>query len=196
MSSRWNIIWAAPWGTVSWLIVEFLVFMPIFILGLVIVPVLYFICPFAQAESRATFGEQITIFAWPWAQALFGDWGDGICPLWWIQRQQGEGATVATKWTLYTYFLRNPIGNMCYLPIVSTLPSQNVRWCGTLNEVPADGIPGWFIAWQGEYVGFYYANTSWGIWLGWKLNPRDAEQNAPKDYRYAGLGTACQLMRF
>ena len=185
MSSRWNILWAAPWGLASWLAVELLIFLPLFALGLILMPALLRFAPVVQVESRVNPGQQIEAFRWTWAQTLFGNWEDGLLPLWWSQ--QGG--------TRYGWFVRNPICNLRFWPIVSTLPSPSVRWIGNVAAVPPDGTPGWFLAWQGLYVGFRWQCASWGVWLGWKLNPRDATV-IPTDYRVHGLGTACQFMRF
>ena len=184
MSSRWNLLWAAPWGLVSWLILEVILFTPIFLLGLVLDP--FWWAPQGPGLSRLNAGQTITVFKWALVQALFGNWEDGLCPAWWSEAGHGE----------YSWFLRNPVCNMRFWPVVSTLPKPTVKWCGTLNEIPAAGVPGWFVAWQGPYVGFYWACASWGLWLGFKTNPRDFQVDAPRDYRYAGLGTACQLLRF
>ena len=184
MSSRWNILWAAPWGLASWLAVELLVFLPLFILGLILMPALLRFAPIVQVESRVNAGAQIEAFRWVWAQTLFGNWEDGLLPLWWSQ--QGG--------TRYGWFVRNPVCNLRFWPIVSTLPSPSVRWVGNVAAVPADGTPGWFLAWQGPYVGFRWQCGTWGVWLGWKVNP--ADRNGCTDYRRAGIGTACQVMRF
>ncbi len=151
-------------------------------MGLILFPVLL-LTPIQTVESRVNVGEQILVFKWAWAQALFGNWEDGLSPSWWTG-------------TRYGFFVRNPVSNMRFWPIVSTLPSTGVKHVGTAAEVPADGTSGWFMAWQGGYVGFRWECASWGIWIGWKVNPRDALPDAPRDYRYSGLGTACQLLHF
>jgi hypothetical protein len=184
MSSRWNALWAAPWGLASWLVVELIIFLPLFFLGLVLDP--FWWAPQGPGLSRINSGSVITVFRWTWAQTIWGNWEDGLLPPWWSS--DGHG--------IYSWFVRNPVCNMRFWPVVSTLPKPSVKWIGTANEVPANGIPGWFLAWQGPYVGFLWQCSTWGVWLGWKLNPRDAQPDAPKDYRSFGLGTACQIMRF
>lgn len=180
MSSRWNILWAAPWGMLSFLVVELLVFTPLFIVGLVLMPALLRWAPFVETYSWIGSGSTILAFKWRWADELFGNHEDGLLPAWWANLGGSAG-----EW-----FLRNPISNMRFWPVVSTRPKPTVRWCGTATEV---GASGWFLAWQGPYVGFRWQGPSWGLWLGWKLNPRDASE-IPTDYRTHGLGTACQVL--
>lgn len=192
MKSKLNLLWALPWGITSWLLVELLVFTPIFLVGLVLMLPLLLAAPITLAESRVNAGQTIAVFEWSWAQTIWGNWEDGLAPAWWIATMP----TAPMWWIRYQWYLRNPDCNMRFWPLVSTLPSPDVEWCGPLTEVPASGVPGWFVAWQMPYVGFYWACSTWGIWAGWKLNPRDAQPNAPTDYRYFGLGTACQLLRF
>jgi hypothetical protein len=184
MSSRCNILWVAPWGLASWLLVEVAVFIPLFLLGLALLPVLLKWAPIVHTESRVNAGQQIEMFRWRWAQTIWGNWEDGLLPAWWAQ--QGGSR--------YSWFIRNPVCNMRFWPIVSTMPSTGVRWCGNVSAIPPDGSPGWFVAWQGGYVGIRWQCKSWGIWVGWKLNP--ADRNGCDDYRRFGIGTACQIMRF
>ena len=184
MSSRRNLLWTIPWGLISWLMVEVVVFVPLLLLGLVLLLLLFKWAPIVQAESRIDAGQQIEAFRWRWAQTIWGNWEDGLLPAWWAQ--QGG--------TRYSWFVRNPVCNMRFWPIVSTLPSKNVNWVGSVSAIPADGVSGWFVCWEGPYVGFRWQCRSWGVWLGWKVIPTDA--NGCFDYRRFGLGTACQFMRF
>ena len=185
MASRWNILWTIPWGLASWLAVEMGIFLPVFLVGLVLFWPLLWLCPIVQKESTINVGQPVSAFKWGWANELWGNHEDGLNPDWWA-------AKGGTPWTWY---LRNPVCNMRFWPIVSTFPSASVRWIGNVAAVPPDGTPGWFLAWQGGYVGFRWQCVSCGVWLGWKLNPKDAAVT-PSDYRIHGLGTACQLMRF
>lgn len=192
MKSKLNLLWALPWGFTIWFAVEYLLAVLVYFPGLILMPLALVLLPITFAESRLNAGQQIAVFENSILQTLWGNWEDGLSPLWWIQ-------TMPTRpmWLIrYLWFLRNPVCNARFWPLISTLPKPTVRWCGTLNEVPASQVPGWFVAWQFPYVGFYWACKSWGVWLGWKLNPRDAQADPPQDYRYWGLGTACMLMRW
>ena len=191
MSSRWNILWAAPWGLVSWLVVELLVFAPVALAGLLLLPALLLWAPIAQAESRVNAGVQVEAFAWAWANTLWGNMEDGLSPAWWTTQC---GAAAPTWRTRMTWFLRNPVCNMRFWPVVSTLPElAQVRWIGT-DLIPPDGTPGCFLCWQGGFVGFRWQCRSWGVWAGWKVSP--ADRAGCEDYRRFGIGTAGQVMRF
>ncbi|BDU76312.1 hypothetical protein [Mesoterricola sediminis] len=181
----------ALWGLVAWLLVEMVVFLPLYLLGLVLMPILLRWAPRTVRPTRIPNeymhpGGLVEAFAWDWADALWGNKEDGLLPWWWEQKG-------GTAWG---WFLRNPVCNMRFWPIISTLPSPSTQYVGTLQDVPANGDPGWFLAWAGPYVGFLWQNTHWGLWIGWKINPRDARRIDPEDYRTHGLGTACQFMRF
>ncbi|BDU72407.1 hypothetical protein [Mesoterricola silvestris] len=176
----------ALWGLLTWLIAEVVVFLPLYLLGVVFMWPLLKWAPKRLKESNINRGQFVYGFLWPWLDELFGNREDGLLPEWWALR---EG-------TAYGWFLRNPICNMRFWPLVSTLPKPTVKWIGNAACVPPSGVPGWFLAWQGGYVGFLWQCRSWGLWAGWKLNPRDATFILPDDYRTHGLGTACQLMRF
>lgn len=184
MKSKFNLSWVLPWGLFSWFLVEVVVFAPLFLLGLILLPLLFKFAPIVQTESMVNSGQQIEAFRWPWAQTIWGNWEDGLLPAWW----SAEGGT------RYSWFVRNPVCNMRFWPIVSTLPSKNVHWVGNVAAIPADGVPGWFLCWEGPYVGFRWQCKSWGVWFGWKVIPTD--KDGCTDYRRFGIGTACQFMRF
>jgi hypothetical protein len=193
MKNKLNLLWALPWGFLTWIMVELLTGFLIFLPGLVFMPLALAIAHITLAESRLNQGQQIAVFKNGLLQTMWGNWEDGLSPLWWIQAMPAGRSMWLTR---YLWFWRNPVGNARFWPIISTLPKHTVRWCGTLNEVPEAGVAGWFVAWQFPYVGFYWACSTWGLWLGWKLNPRDAQADPPMDYRYWGIGTACILLRF
>jgi hypothetical protein len=185
-SSKVNLLWVISWMLLSSLAAELLVFMPVYLLGLLVFWPLLWLCPRVQLESHVNAGEMVTAFKWTWVDELWGNFEDGLLPAWWAQKGG----------SMWTWYLRNPVCNMRFWPIVSTLPARSVRYVGTVANVPSDGVPGWFIAWQGGYAGVLWQCKRWGIWWGWKVNPRDAQVDAPHDYRYSGLGLAAQLMRF
>jgi len=177
----------ALWGLLFFLVVEVAVFLPIYLLGLVLVPILARYG--GRVERPSIFPGKPPAMCWTilTADALFGNREDGIL---------GDEPWQARGGTIYGWFLRNPVCNMRFWPVVSTLPDPGVKSIGTLDEVPPNGVPGWFMAWRGPYVGFLWQNEKWGVWAGWKLNPRDARYVPANDYRRFGIGTAAQFMRF
>ena len=179
MASRWNLLWVLPWMVVSVLAVEFLVWLPIFLVGLVLFWPLLWLCPIVPKESTINMGQPVLAFKWAWANELWGNHEDGLNPDWWA-------AKGGTPWTWY---LRNPVCNARFWPIISTLPSPGTRFIGSDQIAPGCR----FIAWAGPYAGFRWEGKVWGVWFGWKVSP--ADQLGCADYRRFGLGIAMQLLR-
>ena len=171
----------ALWGILAFLAVEVCVFLPLYIVGIPMAWCASRWVPMVPGPSRIFPERQILAYRWRWIDWWVGNYEDGAAP---------EG------WTAFRWFLRNPVCNLRFTPIISTVPGPDTRRVGSVDEIPPDGAPGWFLAWRGPYVGFRWQCRTWGVWLGWKVNPRDARFIAPDDYRRWGLGTACQVMRF
>jgi len=179
-------LFMALWGIVTFAVVEILFFLPSYIMGILLVLISAKYAKQSYKESPIFKGRMVFSYDDEVLDAWIGNWEDGICPT----------GTSHLKW-----FLRNPCTNLRFCPGISTFPSRNTRWVGSLNEIPPDGTPGWFLAWSHGYVGFRW---QWvkpifkinGIWIGWKINPRDARELPYDDYRRWGLGTSLQLLRF
>lgn len=177
----------AVWGIISFLAVEAFVFLPLYLVGL---PVAFFAQSSASTEvvdSMVFQGRRIVAYKNRLLNWWVGNYEDGIDPEfdWWSQKN-----------TPFKWFLRNPVCNLRFTPIISTKPSVDTKHVGTSVSLPKDGEPGWFLCWSGWYVGFRYQNTKWGVWLGWKVIPLDATHVASDDYRRSGIGLAAQFMRF
>ena len=180
------------WGLISWATVELTVFVPVYILAMLLLPALFKWSPIVLGESRVNMGQTIEVFKWGWAQALFGNWEDGLSPVWWTTQCGEIRPTWNTRWT---WFLRNPVDNMKWWPIISTIPNPSrVRFIGT-PCIPPDGVPGCFLCWQGGYVGFRWQCATWGIWAGWATSPSDS-LGIPKDWRAYGFGPVLMILRF
>lgn len=185
-----KIVALALWGLLSWAAVQVLVFLPIFLAGLLLLPGLFRWAPIVQVESRLNAGQLVEAFAWGWAQELWGNWEDGLSPRWWCDVCHEATPTWKTR---MTWFLRNPVSNMRYWPIISTRPDPaRVRFIGT-PTIPPDGMPCLFLAWQGGFVGFRWQGASWGIWMGWAVNPSD-RLGMPKDWRSYGYSVVLQIL--
>lgn len=185
-SSRWHLLWAVPWMLLSWLAVEVLVFLPLYLVGLAAFPIAWRWAPKTFTQSHVWADDRaIRTFSWLWLDEWLGNHEDGLLPFWW----SNQGGTA------YSWFLRNPVTNMRFWPIISTLPdTPRLRFCGNVVEILES--PGWFVCWQGPYVGFRWQCETLGIWIGWKVQPRDVGGIPAEDYRRFGIGTACQIMRF
>jgi len=177
----------AIWGLCFFLVVECVVFLPLYILG---IPACWLASRHAGTHDEPSWlypDRTIRAYNSRLLDEWLGNHEDGMKPVfsWWPKEK------TALQW-----FLRNPVGNMRFWPIVSTKPSASTRWVGTASEIPGISQSGWFLAWSGPYAGFRWQNGKWGVWIGWKINPRDARFIMDNDYRNWGLGTALQLMSF
>jgi hypothetical protein len=189
-SSKWNLLWCLPWMLVTFLLVELLVFLPLFIMGLPLLVLGLFLVPTVMLPGKLDPKFERIAFPIKWLDAWVGNYEDGLCPPWWVLEHL---ATVNFVMALL-WFLRNPVCNLRFCPVASTKPSASkVRWIGADHQ-PKDGEPAFYVCWQGAYVGMRWQCKTLGMWLGWKVIPSD--RNGVFDYRAWGIGTACQLLRF
>ena len=175
------------WMLITYCLVEIIIFLPLYLIGVLIFPIVYKYSTIINIESNINTNEQILGFKNNLLNEWLGNREDGLLPDWWKQKNG----------TAFSWFIRNPICNMRFWPIVSTLPKQSkTDFVGSLDHIPDTKTEhGWFLCWEGLYTGFYYQGNTFGLWIGWKCNPRDKNLNAPTDYRYKGLGTACQFWK-
>ncbi len=194
MSSRWNMLWAIPWMIVTWGLVEVLVFFPLYLVGLIVFPLAWRYAPLAWEESRCWKYTSIIGFKNAWLNEWLGNHGDGLLTVYWDE--QGK--------TAYSWFIRNPISNMRFWPLVSIRPIKDyaiwslpLRYCGNVTEIVE--TPGWFVAWYRGRVGlrWIWSNPflgTKGLAIGWHLNPRDRNGIPGDDVRRFGIGTVCQRL--
>ena len=171
----------AAWGLVAFVAFEACIFLPLFLVGL---PVAWFAAKHAElglGVSRMG-SRSIIVYKNPILNWWVGNYEDGVIP---------DAKTKAFRW-----FVRNPVTNLRFVPLLSTRPDPERLQSVGSDEIAPSGTPCLFLAWQFPYVGFRYQNKSWGVWLGWKLNPRDKRYVDPNDYRRFGIGVAAQILRF
>ncbi len=183
--SKWNLTWAIPWMLITWGTVEIIVFLPLYLLGLATFPIAWKLAPKTYTQSLVWHDDRaIKTFKWLWLDEIFGNHEDGLLPFWW----SNQGGTA------YSWFLRNPVCNMRFWPIISTKNApEDVVSIGNVAEITDK--PGWFACWQRGYVGVRWIWGKMGLWIGWKLNPRDVYGIPADDYRKDGIGIACQIIR-
>lgn len=177
------------WMIVSFVFEEVFIFLPLYLLGLVAFPFAYHFGMLTIKPSFINKGQDIIAFQNRVLDEWLGNREDGLLPSWWVKERSG---------TAYGWFVRNPVSNMRFWPIVSTLPRpEKTGWVGSLDYVPnSPNETGWFFCWEGWYAGFLYQGKRFGCWVGWKTNPMDrriGKLNGPQiDYRSYGLGTTLQ----
>lgn len=199
MTSKWNLCWLLPWMIVTWGAVELLVFLPLFLLGLIAFPIAEAWAPIVTTDSRV-WGRHIVAFKWPWLNTWLGNNEDGLSPI-----------INGKAYDPYLWFIRNPISNMRFWPIISIKPKPILALCNPPWKLPAPiyvlgnapeivETPGWFVCCCGWRVGarWIWENpimTIKGLAIGWHLNPRDAKYIPPSDARREGIGVVCQILR-
>lgn len=167
-----------------YLFVEIFIFLPLYLVGMVVFPIAYHFAALKIEPSFINKGQYVLAFRNRVLNEWLGNREDGLLPGWWQKERNGSA---------YGWFLRNPVSNMRFWPYVSTLPSKDTKWVGTLDYVPQDATRGWFFAWHGPYSGLFWQGKRFGLWLGWKVVP--ADRNGCNDYRKYGLGIATMLWR-
>ena len=182
--SSLNLLWLLPWIIVSWALFE-LLWLVLFIPGAILFPLAYRFAPTEQKPSMFGTGP-ILGFRWKWLDLWLGNYEDGLAPELWAKESNG---------TAYGWFLRNPVTNLRFIPFLSTTPDPSrVRWIG--NDwvwETRDSVRHGFVCWQGPYGGFRIQGAKYGVWLGFKVRPRDASGVA--DYRTWGISMACQFLK-
>ena len=116
------------WMIVFFTLVQCIVFLPVFLFGLFTFPAWWRWAPKEEFLSSMT-GEHDTRFSWAWLDELLGNHEDGLLPAWWITEDAG---------TAYGWFVRNPVANMRFWPVVSTL----------LRRGPAYGAAACILPWR------------------------------------------------
>jgi hypothetical protein len=168
-----------------------LVFIPVYLVGLLLVPVLA-----AGTWQVGTSRTLPPLRIWKWASPfwLWDNDQDGICPM-----EQKPTWQNAVKW-----YIRNPVENLRYTSLgLRIIPSQ-VRVTGNTLVTPdidyaTTGIKKWrwFAARQklkgGLWVQGPVGKKRLNVRLGYKLIPPDAVSISPEDGRLSGCGVASQL---
>lgn len=185
-----ELLWAIPTLIITYLLVE-AIWLVMFIIGLVlIIPAIKWAPKEDAIEPEWAVvvpeywpnGMPMTRWKWRWLDEIIGNHEEGILPSWW----KDHGGTILS------WYIRNPVTNMRFWPIVSTKATPDVRWCGT-----SDGTKdGWFVIHHKWFVGWWWRQPTWKIWVGFKLMPFDAiPSDRRKDYRWYGCGVGCQFIR-
>lgn len=189
--SRIKVVALFVWMVISFLVVEVFVFLPLYIVGVLAFKVAMQFADITISESRINKGQDILVFR-NWAlNEWLGNHEDGLNPEWWAK----------LGGTPFTWFLRNPVCNMRFWPIISTRPNAEKTWfIGSLDRVPDnDAETGWFFCGRGPYCGALYQGKRLGCWFGWKVNPLDrriGRLGGPSlDYRFYGIGIASMVWR-
>lgn len=175
------------------------VFVPLALLGLILVPILAAARQYEDAYSPKF---HRTVLQWKprWA-FLWGNLEDGIDGLrggdiaqtWWYEKTAGA----SDWWRIVRWAaVRNPVGNIRFVPYLHpTIQPRRIRFIGDAQE-PQRGEAGWFYIWHGIYSGLRIQTRERRFWLGWKLRPQDRNGVSTDDPRFHGCDFAIQLKRY
>lgn len=195
----WRLCYAIP----TW-ILYILIWIPLVLLGHLIIPVLLVIGEYKRKDSNH----------WPWL-----DWSNrynqayqGFPALFWLWANEGDGLyppEYAKKYPDWSFFrlawtwaaVRNPVNNLRFVPLLSCkIDSWRVHWIGNIKG----GTPEFydektytysFFAWCGIYSCYrkQYRNKKGQMmefWIGWKIWPSDFY--GVSAFRKNGAGFAMQ----
>lgn len=110
-----------------------------------------------------------------------------------------SGSRPGSRWWRLKWYLRNPVENLRYLPILGFRPDvARIRARGNCNVTPDyDGpLTGlrWSYVWQGAYAGLWLRMPArWAFRIGWKLIPADVRGISQFDGRAPGMPFAFQI---
>lgn len=206
-------MWRLAYHVPLWFIFEFLVNIPLILLGWIVIPINAALGLYRKEYDpvKDLKGENPDVyhFTCPF-MFLWDNWEDGIAnDMYWK-------APNLFLQIIYWSAIRNPVHNSAIVPIISCkINREKVRFIGSFtkftdskeygltqtSESFARGtrlydtkIPHWFYAWQGLYSNFYWQFMLGGklrrLWIGWKIYPTDIYGVTP--YRKDGAGFATQ----
>jgi hypothetical protein len=180
-----------------WLIVEICIFLPLYAIGALVVPVLaarkaWTLRPSKYYRDRSVYVWKGGPLTWIW-----GNEEDGVTGADWYRNEHSD-------WTLpraaRNWFFRNPVNNLRFAPLLTAkLNASKIGYKGTV--MTANGEEGWFLCWQGIYANYYYARRIgkklFYFRIGWKMEPEDAAGIPEDDYRAgrAGIVFHCTLYK-
>ena len=107
------------WLAISFLAVEVFIFLPLYLVGLIVFPFAYHFAALKVKPSFINQGQYVIGFKNRILDEWLGNREDGLLPGWW-QKEAGSA---------YGWFLRNPVSNMRFWPYISTFPNpEKTKW--------------------------------------------------------------------
>ena len=181
----WRLIYSIP----VWIAFVFLVFIPLLLLGYIMVPIalLFKAYRYEHDEEKFNKGENPIVwhFTWP-IMFAWDNWEDGIANETYFKEDSFFMQVI--RWSC----IRNPVNNLRIVPYLackvnpkkigfvgSKGSSYEIGLVRVANEIKnyRDKTPQWYFAWHGFYTCiFIQYNTKKGVkrfWLGWKIVPYD-----------------------
>jgi hypothetical protein len=196
-SSKLNLfrlVYAVP----MWLAFEFLVFLPLVLLGWVLVPIAALMRAYQLTDPNLEKPNDGPIyhFIWPFMWVFDND-GDGIANC------NYKRFNSLFKQIIYWSCIRNPVNNLRFAPVLGLkIEPAEVRFTGSFETAQSyesgRHYPYWFFAWQGAYscIRVQYrsplTDTMQEFWCGWKIWPQDVHGIKPGSFRSKAAGFAFQ----
>jgi hypothetical protein len=175
-----------------WVLTELFIFLPIYLLGLILVPFLAHFTHWELGVSRSIPPRRI----WTWRQWawLWGNDDDGICPM-----EMRPTVLNAVKW-----YIRNPVENLRYTAFGLRITPRKVIAYGNVRITPDVDYKitnlktwRWCAVRQGIKGGVWIqgpvGTKRLNLRFGYKLIPQDSISISPEDGRLSGCGTAAQI---
>lgn len=189
-----------------WPIFIFLVFIPLLIIGWVMVPLAAICRAYEKTDDNLDKPADGPIYQFTWPiMFVWGNYEDGIA-----NRNYKQFDSMFMQ-IVYWSCIRNPVNNLRVMPILSCkIEPKRVEFIGSFGHLHGNSmsknltetiksydtkIPQWFFAWHGLYSNFYWQFNLFGklrrIWVGWKIYPTDIY--GVTKYRESGAGFAQQF---
>jgi len=209
-------MWRLSYSIPIWLIYNFLIFLPLCILGWILIPIAAAAGAYKKVEDKDGAGNPRTEyhFTWPF-MFVFDNFEDGCANDTYVKFKSMFMKIV------YWSCLRNPTNNMRIIPYLSCkINPEKVRFVGSFvnyqtmpTEVNAKTeydrlvnkydtkVPQWFFAWQNIwhsnlYIQFKAYDKLWRFWIGTaKIYPTDIFGIKETSYRFRGAGGVAQFKR-
>ena len=187
-TQSWKLLYRVPWSVLTWFLHELCIFLPLFIIGLVLVPIAYLFG--TERDQFQNLHFKLRKLMWLWDNDEDGIDGH----TWWADQNVGK-----SQWGLvWSWYLRNPVNNLKYIPYfnpIITNPLHN-QYIGTaMDNLLEDTNPRaenqWFYCWKFPHWGFYYynydfsKNTYTKFFIGWRIRPQDDIAFDENDGRWA-----------
>lgn len=193
MSLALRILLSVP----VWLVRIILIFLPLAILGFIVIPLA--IC---AGSYRMRLSHYFTreVLQFPWWASLWSNAEDGVDGLrggdpaqtWWAEKTKGwPTAKRIFIWSA----LRNPVNNLRYVPLLTPKFRPSRIYSIGLDHEMQDGEGGWYFAWQGIYSCLRYETAHFRFWIGWCFKPEDSKGIEATDTRLPRADFKLQLKR-
>jgi len=194
------------WAIFSYVAFQFLVFIPLMLIGWVIVPIAALCEAYKMTDPNTAKPKDGQIYHFTWGfMHVWDNYEDGIA-----NRNYKQFDSMFMQ-IVYWSCLRNPVNNLRIIPYLSfQIDTSKVNFIGSFSsfddghKFPATSdsfnsqtlryhsdTPHWFFCWHGPYSCFYWSGKTREFLCGWKVYPKDIY--GVTSHRKNGVGFGLQF---